>query len=191
MQISLRKANALQNSITDTLRQIDLSATVNLNEFEDPEQVLDAKRNNLLLNITRKANLISTLYEIRKAIAAANVKSGVNQSLADAAEIEKKIQLYAELSTLDERMASVVVSGKLNKIRNDVGETRRSALYGYKEGVESSVLNSEDIKNFKSELNLLKKQKQKIQDDILEANVSNTITLTTESLQVLSNEGLV
>ena len=43
MNISLRKANAIQNTINDLLKTITVVDTVNLNEFEVAEQVIATK----------------------------------------------------------------------------------------------------------------------------------------------------
>lgn len=40
MQITLRKANAIQNAIHDTIRSIDIKLNVELNEFQDAATVL-------------------------------------------------------------------------------------------------------------------------------------------------------
>jgi galactokinase/mevalonate kinase-like predicted kinase len=89
-----------------------------------------------------------------------------------------------------ERLATEVLSGKLDKIRNRK-EDSRASLYGMGESVETSVLTNSDIDGFKTVVTLAKKAKQRLQDELLELNVRTTIELSTESERVLQAEGLI
>jgi hypothetical protein len=47
MNITLRKANAVQNSINDVIKNIKIETTIDLNEFQDPNLVLTDANNKL------------------------------------------------------------------------------------------------------------------------------------------------
>lgn len=190
MLITLRKANALTNAIQESVRQIDLKTNVKLNEFEDPKQVLDAARQKLLEAINKKTALQRVLYTIRKAVGQANHESGINDMLTEVAAIEKEIQVYTNLVAEPVSENITVISGKLEKIRNNKAETRRSIL-GYDDTVDSGVLLSQDIMDFKNCISNLKKQKQQLQDKILENNVKTEIVLAEDVVLLLQHEGLV
>jgi len=190
MNITLRKANALQNSINDTLKGIKFDTTVKVNEFLDPEVVIKAAEMEFAKNMQRRDSLYAVLYEIRKLVSRANDGSGISQKLADVAHLEKQIQFFGDLATKEIREDQKVIAGKLDKIRNEKGETRRS-IYGYHDEVTTSILNKDEVEGFKKLATVAKKNKQKLQDEILELNVKTEITLGEKAVAVLTSEGLL
>lgn len=188
MKISLRKANALQNSINDALKHIDVKIKVSLNEFQDPEGVLAVSAADAKKNIDRKIALTNSLYYIRGAVGAVNANSGVNHQLTEIARIEKQIQLYSAYVGVEAREAAAVIAGKLEKLRNVEAKSR---IYGYGDTVDSSVFTAEDIAGFKSVVATLKKQKQTLQDAVLEANVRNEVELGQFTVETLTAENLL
>jgi hypothetical protein len=189
MKITLRKANALQNSINEALRHIDVKIKVSLNEFQDAEGVLAAGAADAKKNIERKIALTNSLYDIRAGVGAVNAVSGVDFKLTEIAHIEKQIQLYTTFVGVEAREAQSVIAGKLDKIRNDKSERR--SIYGYGDTVDSSVFTAEDIAGFKALVANLKKQKQALQDAVLEANVRNEVVLGQASVETLTAENLL
>ena len=188
MNITLRKANALQNSINEALRHIDVKVKVSLNEFQDAEGVIAVSAAEAKRNLDRKVWLTNALYDIRKAVGEVNQTASVDAKLTELARIEKQIQLYSAYLGSETREASSVIAGKLDKIRNDKSERR---LYGYGDTVETSVFTAEDVAGFKAIVTTLKKQKQVLQDAVLEANIRNEIVLGEATVKVLQEEGLV
>lgn len=188
MKITLRKANALQNNINEALKHIDVKIKVSLNEFQDPEGVIAVSAGEAKTNLDRKVSLTNALYDIRAAVGKVNHTAGVDEKLTEVARIEKQIQLYSAYLGVDTREAHAVVAGKLEKIRNDKSERR---LYGYGDTVESGVFTAEDVAGFKSVVANLKKQKQTLQDAVLELNVRNEIALADATAKTLTAENLL
>jgi hypothetical protein len=191
MNISLRKANALQNSINDTVKGIDFETIVKINEFQDAEQEIARQATTVKANLTRRDSLTTALYEIRKSVSGANTQVGIDNRLADVAHLEKQIQFYNGLASNKVREDEKVVAGRLDKIKNDKGETSRRSIYGYADTVDTSVFTQADLKEFRGVVNSAKKQKQKLQDEILELNVQTTIVLTAATETILQAEGLL
>jgi uncharacterized protein YdcH (DUF465 family) len=187
MKITLRKANALQNSINDALKQILVVSEVALTEFHRPEDEIARVRAEAEKNIQRRDRLHHALYDIRQRVAGANTNAGVSTNLTLVAEIEKQIQFYTGLSGKEVRQGHEVVAGKLRKI----AETKSERLYGYSDTVNTSVWTAEDIAGFKKTVSDLKKSKQQLQDIILETNVRTEIELSDETVAVLQAEGLI
>jgi uncharacterized protein YdcH (DUF465 family) len=187
MKITLRKANALQNSINDALKQILVVSEVALTEFHRPEDEIARVRAEAEKNIQRRERLNHALYDIRQRVAGANTNAGVSTNLTLVAEIEKQIQFYTGLSGKEVRQGHEVVAGKLRKI----AETKSERLYGYSDTVNTSVWTAEDIAGFKKTVSDLKKSKQQLQDIILETNVRTEIELSDETVAVLQAEGLI
>lgn len=190
MKITLRKANALQNSINEALRHIDVKTKVSLNEFQDPEGMLSVSAAEAKTNLDRKVSLTNALYDIRAAVGKTNHTAGVDEKLTEVARIEKQIQLYSAFVGLETREAPAVVAGKIDKLKARDANSR-SGLYGYGDTVDSGVFTAEDIAGFKAVVANLKKQKQALQDAVLELNVRNEVVLADATEKTLSTENLL
>lgn len=191
MKITLRKASALQNAIQEHIRAIDVKLKIELNEFQNAETVLDSATAEAIANDQRRANLTACLYDIRSLVGSANAVSGINDRLAKAAYVDKRLGQLAGLTAADVlREDATVVVGKLDKIKNDKGEGRRS-IYGYHDTVTTGVLTPEQVAQYKAQILELKKSKQKINDEVLELNVRTEIDIPSEVELVLNQEGLV
>jgi hypothetical protein len=189
MNITLRKANAIQNSITETIRGIEIKTTIDLNEFQDPTVELQAANNLLFANDTRRQRLLLALYNIRGLVGAANAQSGIDTKLATAAFVDKRVTQLEELAAVKSVTDLAVINGKLEKIRNRKDESR--SIYGRDETVSTSVVGAEQLTQIRAEIKNLKKQKQKINDEVLELNIKTEIPLSEEIVKTLSDEGLL
>jgi len=191
MNITLRKANAVQHSITEAIKNIKIDLTVEINEFQSVEDVITKANSTLVENDSRRQKLTMALYNIRALVGTANSASGIDTALAKAAFIDKRIGQLEELAKATEITALDVIKGKLDKIRNDKSESTRSRIYGYSDTVTTGVLGLEQIAQAKAEVLSLKKQKQKINDEVLELNIKTEIPLTEDVVAVLQAEALI
>jgi len=189
MNISLRKASALQNSINEVVKSIALKTEIVINEFQNPETELALARATFNTEIARKDALTAALYEIRREVSNANHTAGVDSRLTNIAYADKQIQNYTALTSKEVCENIEVIKGKLDKIRNRKEDTR--SIYGAVDSVTASILVADDIKGFKVLVSMLKKNKQKLQDEVLELNVRTNITLSDKSVQTLTQEGLL
>lgn len=187
MKINLRKANAIQLSITEALKNLNFESSVSINEFQKPEPMVAAASERFSANIRRREKLIDVLYGIRKAVAAANNSLGINERLADVARFEKDIVFYTTYAKAPTRQGPMELAGKLDKIRTQPADR---AYYADKE-VTSSVFTEENIEAFRKAITYAKKQKQALQDELLELNISTKITLTEEDIKVLTDESIL
>ena len=190
MNITLRKANSLQNSINDQIKSITIADAVNINEFQDAEAVILAKAQESMLTHERRVELTNALYSIRSAVAQANANSGVDQRLTEVARLDKIIGYNQEMAKMTVRTEASVISGKLEKIRNRKEDSRMS-IYGHSDEVQTGLLSEETVAQFKAAVLKLKKTKQKLQDEILELNVRTEIQLNSQVVAVLTQEGLL
>jgi hypothetical protein len=191
MNLTLRKANAVQAGINDAIKSIKIEATLELNEFQDVQTALVKANETLFANDSRRQRLLLALYNIRGLVGTANAQSGVDMKLATAAFIDKRIGQLEELSKLTAVTDIAVINGKLEKIRNDKGEGARRSIYGYGDTVSTTVVSQEQIDQVKTEIKNLKKQKQKLNDEILELNIKTEIPLSEDVVKTLQEEGLV
>jgi hypothetical protein len=190
MKINLRKANALQLSIQDTIKGIKFDTEVKINEFQVAEDELARVQADFATKQERHRNLLNSMYDIRKAVSRANSAQSVDIKLADVALLDKKIQYLAELAGKSVRDSVEVVAGKMEKLRNRKDDTR-SLYYGHDATVDTSIFTQEDITGFRTAVSLGKKAKQKLQDELLEINVRTEIDLSDDVVTVLTTEGLL
>ena len=191
MNITLRKANTVQNSINDTVKGIKMEFNIELNEFQDVEAAITNANSELVTNDSRRQKLIMALYNIRALIGTANAASGINTALAKAAFIDKRIGQLEQFTTASEMISLDVIKGKLEKIKNDKGETSRRSIYGYSDTVSTSILSKDQITQAKAEILNLKKQKQQINDEVLELNIKTEVPLNEDTVATLQAEGLL
>jgi hypothetical protein len=189
MNITLRKANAVQNSINDAVKNIKVNLTVELNEFQNVEEAIQKANSELIANDGRRQKLTMALYNIRALVGTANAASGIDTSLAKAAFIDKRIGQLEELAKAEEMTSMDVIKGKVEKIKSRPTDTR--SIYGYGDTVSTGVLSKEQIAQAKAEILNLKKQKQKINDEVLELNIKTEIPLADDVVATLQAEGLI
>jgi hypothetical protein len=192
MKITLRKASALQNAIQEAVKNIDITVKVELNEFELPGTALATANIKLIAADQRRTALTKALYTIRAQVGTANAECGINERLAKAAYVDKRIgQLTVLVSTEAVQDNMLIINGKVEKLKADKGENSRRSLYGYSDTVSTGVLTQAQVDEFKAEQLALKKDKQKLNDEVLELNVRTEIALSDETVAVLTSEGLV
>lgn len=187
MKVTLRKANALQAAIVESMASLELATDVAINEFEKPAAKLDEAKNKFMSNLNTRANLLSVHYEIRREVASANAASGINNLLANVAMAEKEILLYKKLSSLRPALDNDVIVGKLGKIKGRAEE----AYYGSESNVNTTIFDSKEIDEFKTYLADLKRRKVTLQDSMLELNVKTEIEISDEAEQVLATVGII
>lgn len=190
MNISLRKASAIQNRILEAIREIKIETSIQLNEFQDAETMLNQASETLWENDQRRNLLLLSLYNIRGLVGAANSASGVDLALSKAAFIDKRIVQLSEFASLSPVDSIDVINGRLTKIKEGDQSQRRN-IYGKPDTVETSVITTFRLSKIKSEILYLKKEKQKLNDEILELNIKTEIPLADETIKVLTDENLI
>lgn len=190
-KITLRKAHVLQKNIQELINSIEVKTRISLNEFQDPAQEIQNAAQRVLNNDVRRSDLLMALFTVRTLAGTANHTAGIAMRLSHAAYLDKRIaQLTPLVQSNVEVVELPVIAGKLDKIRNRPSDSRAS-LYGRDDEVETGVLTLEQVKNIRSIIGELKKQKQTVNDEILELNVRTEFELTPEVAAVLQREKLI
>lgn len=188
MKISLRKASALQNAINETIKGITFNLSIRVSEFQEPEVEITKANNLLKANIERTLDLTNALYSIRGAVAAANAKE-VDELLTKIANTDKNLQIFVRLAETNTREDAVVLRGKVDRIRNRSADAR--SAYGYSDDIVTTVVDDSDLAEFRRFIAAAKKEKQKLQDQLLEANVRTEIELDANVVKTLTAENLL
>jgi hypothetical protein len=188
MKISLRKANMIQVAINEAIKGLEFNESISINEFQDAEKEIDTAAANFATNLERRSNLLDALYSIRKNVAVANAQHGIDSRLADVAFFEKDITFYSGYAKTAVRADAAVVSGKMEKLRSRQDDV--SYFRGSNE-LSTTIFEQGVIDNFRNIAATAKKQKQKVQDELLELNVRTQIDLSDETVATLTKENIL
>ena len=187
MKLTLRKANAIQAAINETIKGLDLSTSVTLNEFQSVEDQIQTVRDRFWQNAETRNKLTMALYEIRAKVAQANAASGINDHLANVAYLEKQISHNTMLAGKGVQTALTVLNGQVQKL----SEVKEDG-YGYsRRDVTTSIFKDHEIQDFKHDASKFKREKQRVQDLLLELNVRTEIDLTEGITQTLKEVGIL
>ena len=192
-QISLRKANAIQQSITEMVRAINFETITSINEFEDVDTKLNTSVIKCMASVGAAADLYEALYSIRLLVSDANATSGINGLLTRIAHMEKLINLNTQISTSGPQGDLAVIKGKIAKIKGapDAAQAGISVYSRSVTEVTTGVFTPEQLLEFKMAANAIKKEKTKLQDKVLELNIGTTIELPDNVVAILESADLI
>lgn len=187
MKVSLRKANAIQASIQETLKSLELETVVSLNEFENAADTLVKSKEKFNQTFDRRMDLIRAQYVIRATVGRANVECGISDRLASAVMTDRMITELTQIVNADDETEYKQVEARLEKIRN----TPETAMYGVTKVVTTSLVGEAQKLSANAGLKTLKKEKQKLNDEILELNIKTEIEFDEGIVDILMSEGLI
>ena len=181
MKLTLRKANAVQAAINEAIKGLDLNTSVILNEFEGVQEQIDTVRNRFWKDAETRNKLTMALYEIRASVARANASAGINDMLSNVAYLEKQISHNNMLAGKGVQTALRVLNGQVKKAADAKDEG-----YGYsRRDVVTSIFTEEEVSEFRKNAADFKREKQRLQDILLELNVQTEIELRKETAEFL------
>ena len=187
MKLTLRKANAIQAAINEAIKGLDLGTSVTLNEFEGVEDQIQSVRDRFWTHAATRNQLTMALYEIRVRVARANAESGINDHLANVAYLEKQISHNTMLAGKGAQTALRVLNGQVKKL----SEVKEDG-FGYRHNpITTSIFTEEEIEGFKRTAADFKREKQRIQDLLLELNVQTEIDLDEETADFLKKADIL
>jgi hypothetical protein len=187
MKLTLRKANAVQAAINEAIKGLDLNTNVTLNEFEEVENQIQLVRNRFWTHAATRNKLVMALYEIRVKVAQANAESGINDHLANVAYLEKQIGHNTMLAGKGVQTALRVLNGQVKKL----SEVKEDG-FGYRHNpITTSIFTEEEIEDFKHDAADFKREKQRIQDLLLELNVQTEIGLNEDTADFLKKADIL
>ena len=193
MQVNLRKAAAIQSEISSALREIEVSP---YEVFEDKERVVEEmaeKTQEWKTNLLRKQTLNAVLYSIRDKVGQANIASGVSKLLTEERRINADMHwLEAILDKCkgEKYYSADEIVSKLEQLEKK-SEDRENYFSRRGSAVSSILVTKEELAEYRKEMSMLKKQLRKINDSLLELNISTEISLSDKEVTVLETEDLL
>jgi len=187
MELTLRKANAVQANINEALKSLQLETQVTLNEFEEVVSQIGAVRERFFTNNKARKELVFALYEIRSKVAQANAEAGINDMLTNVAYLEKEISHNNSMAAKGEQTSLKVLNGQVLK---NVGS--KDDPYGYnRRDAVTSIFTKEEIAEFRKVASDSKRTKQRLQDELLALNIKTEIVLSENTALLLTKETIL
>jgi len=180
MKISLRKANALQLLINEQINS-PFVETVTVGKFDNPVEVVDQASDILLETVEQKFDLITVLYAIRGKVAAAGQVAGVADLLTTQALLSKREAFLRQLaSTTSFAVTKEALDAQLADIKAADATGYRAKTFTV------GLLKKETVEAFKKNIVTIRRQKQKVSDQLLNLNVKTEIELSDEEVSFLN-----
>lgn len=194
MQINLRKANAIQAEIKRAISAIVLETQISVNEFTPSiSDKFNEARQKLEDDRTRKAGLVESLYEIRRKVGVANASSGINELLNAVELIDARAAIENNVVLASPMLDRAEINARVEKAKTATVDNTisiRPSLYR-DANIVSGILQKIDIDVSKLLVKSLKREKQAIQDELLQLNVNTLIELSATTVDVLKEEGII
>ena len=194
MQVNLRKAAALQSEISSTLREIEVSPYLVFEYRDRFAEELEEKTQEWKDNLLRKQTLNAVLYSIRGKVGNANNASGVSKLLCEERLINADmhwVEAILDKCKGEKYYTADEIVAKLDQLEKK-GEDRETYFSRRNVYAASSVLiTKEELAEYRKEMSGLKKQLRKINDTLLELNISTEISLSDKEVTVLETEDLL
>jgi hypothetical protein len=193
MEISLRRAAALQLAIGEALKELRLETALTVSIYDkDPEARVAAEAGAWRAAMALRSDLLDALYALRTRVGAANQAAGVNDRLAELARLDKDVQLYTRLSHEAPREAPDILSARTERLRTrEPAPPARFGVSEPQETVQVGLFGQEEVDAFRSELRRLTRRRQQLKDELTELNASTRITLDETTVRTLTQEELI
>jgi hypothetical protein len=191
MKISLRKANTIQELVGEALKQsLESPANLDVLAIDEWKDELIFARKTFLSEMATRAQLVSARYEVRKRISEENAKQGVTTLLATLAETDTMINL------MKRNVVDQTVSDKYDvvekKRERKITLLDKEGMHVYRSDTfDVSIIDAETIKTYKEKVKVLKRKRQRINDELLEKNIRSEIELPSWAVDLLREHGLI
>ena len=188
MKINLRKANALQLAITQAINETEVKTSVSISRFDLAPTKFVSARSDHKAAIQKKFDLIDALYEVRGLISAAGELASVPFILAQMAAVEKKIAIVTPLAAVKE------FAPDPNTLRDQHQDMKsevvgQNAYHRRRDEIDVNIIEATD--EYVAKLAELRREKQRLSDELLQKNVTNEVTLPTKVVETLKEHHLV
>ena len=192
-KINLRKANAIQSEIRKAINSSGVQETLNITEYtQNVATEFEFAKDAFAVDVTRKVALNTALFNIRKSVAQANATVGISNILADVELIDATMAVYSAVASKQVAKTIEEINARIEKIKATPAESARASIYGDRyNNVETSVVEQSTIDIAKQKVKQLKRDKQTLQDKLLELNVNTVIEISEVDLMVLKVEGIM
>ena len=185
MKVSLRRAAQLQNEINARLRAVSLQTTAEINEFQDAESKLNEFINQFNSEYHVRKQLIEILFDIREQVGEKNAESGIDRRLTTIAKLDKLMALNNIVIEAEAMRSVSEINQRIDRLK------AVENMYGRDRSVATGVVTESMIQAAADEHKQLKKEKQNLNDQILELNIRTEIELSDDAQEFLTQVGIL
>ena len=192
MELSLRKANALQEEINQLVDNgfdsIDDSVDAML--VNDWQQATAALRSEHQIQLDDKLDLINARYLIRSLIGKANALNEISTILGHVANNDAQINLLNwRLRNLDIQKDSAIYDRKIELKKQELEKAERSSFS--RDSVTIPVYTRAYKKDLEKQVRVLEKMNVRYKDRLLEKNITTKVTLPGSVIDLLAKYDLL
>ncbi len=189
MQVTLRKADALQKLIQAAINSTNLVTTVEINRFNSPSVAFEQAKKQFTEDLLKKQALTASLYDIRQSVGSAGANAGVSSILAQMAFIDKAVGMLQSLANVREfYVDSHVLAAQQKDLLEDKAVERYTSR---RETVNASILTKDEVESFKKQIEAHRRTRLELSDRLLEINVRTEIELTPDTSAALKQYGII
>lgn len=189
MNVTLRKADALQKLIQGAINSTSLVTTVEITRFNAPAAAFTQTKKQFSDDLAKRQLLTTALYDVRQMVGQAGAAAGVSSLLAQMAYIDKAVALLQPLANIrDFYVDSHVLAAQQKDLIEDKTVERYNSR---REAVSASILTKDEVESFKKTIESCRRERLELSDKLLEINVRTQIELTPETVEVLKTYGII
>lgn len=185
--VNLRRAAALIQSVDDLIKTTHqlLTQMISVDIHSDLESSVSSALEKTDTVIRDTETLVDLLYRLRARVGRANAEVGVSDHLAKIASLDRKIRFYQMYQGAQPAQQIHYLQTRLNKMSEAYGTP------GVADYVQVSTFSESTVQKIKDGVTAAKKEKQKLNDLILELNIQTKIDLEDQDVVLLTKYGLL
>jgi hypothetical protein len=196
MEVTLRKAASLEKSLQEAARSQSLVKALTISVFS-PKSVSDEvvpARAKLATNLSKALSFISAAFQIREAIKKANATNGIDGLLAEKASFDAREKLISGVVSANVIFDDGETDSSVDQAQarlDSLKERQKTADRFAQDSVTVNIVNQDLTAQFQDQLTTIRKRKVEITDQLLILNMTKKITLTVETVALLTELKLI
>tara|TARA_Y100000389_G_scaffold40950_1_gene35561 strand:- start:360 stop:908 length:549 start_codon:yes stop_codon:yes gene_type:complete len=182
VNITIRKAKDLRDSLRTAINNIKFVTQVELTEFQMPVNAIAKVEEKFAKNLINRDAMLLAMYELEKHIQKGYDMSEIGIMMSDIDLLKNQIEFFEDLvqRPVMEEMSSV--TGKLEKIRKSENINNTLTV---------NVLTQEDIDGFTQVIAQSKRSMNQLEDQILEMSLRTELPVTEQTIKTLTENGII
>jgi hypothetical protein len=189
MKLTLRKANALQLLINESIGSTSISTQVSIGKYDDPKLAIIHAASIFQAALDKTRYLLAVLYSIRQKVSNESHEAGVSAILSEVAHIDK---LAAVLKPLASVSSFAPDENVLFEAHADLKKEQPVNSYSPRSNsFTTGAIPQGWIPTYLKEVSDLRKRKQSLSDKLLDLNIRHEIELSEEEETVLKKYDLI
>lgn len=185
-KITLRKANQYQQELSARIKNLDVSAVINLDLYDDVDRVVEDASERYANAFNRKENLMRARWYIRRELGHANAKSGVQALITQMNELKERCVFLEHIISTSAHKNNMVESAKASIVAQR--EKDRVLMGG---GEHLRLIGDDELEEMRNQIRMYKKDIADLNDECIGRNSSNYIDVPNDIEAILKSEYII